>query len=64
MASLPKPTPEPPFLSLEELEAIYGTPAYEEECQRQMRALVEHNRQIGYRDRVEPDGEWLDRVWT
>lgn len=63
MASLAKPNPEPRFLTLEELEAIRGTPAFEVEYARQLRAAADHYRRTKHADLLEPDWEWLDKVW-
>ena len=47
MASLPKPVPEQPFMSLEELWAIRGTPEFDREYRRQSLALTERVRSKG-----------------
>lgn len=59
MASLPKPSPEPRFLTLEELEAIKGTPAFEVEYYRQLSSVAERDRRNQCADRIEPDEEDL-----
>ena len=63
MASLPKPNPETQFLTLGELEAIRGTPEFEAEYRRQLQAVAEHYRRTRHADLMEPDWEWLDKVW-
>ena len=59
MASLPKPSAEPRYLTLEELEAIKGTPAFEKEYLRQLSAVAAHDRETNCVDRIEPDEEDL-----
>lgn len=63
MASLPKSSPELRYLTLPELEAIRGTPEFEVEYARQLQAVAEHYRQTKHADLLEPDWEWLDKVW-
>lgn len=65
MASLPKPDPNFDWIpmSIEELFAIRGTPEFDIEYRRQRKALAEHNRQNQNRERIEPDWEYLDKVW-
>lgn len=63
MASLPKPLPERVPMTAEELLAIRGTPEFEEEYRRQLLAIAEHDRRNNFADRMEPDWEWLEKVW-
>ncbi len=62
MASLPKPDPKR-FLTIDELWAIRGTPEFEAEYKRQLDSIAKHDRENNYSDRMEPDWEWLDKVW-
>ncbi|HEY4358723.1 MAG TPA: hypothetical protein VGN16_23450 [Acidobacteriaceae bacterium] len=50
-------------MTLEQLESIYGTPEFEEEYRRQMRAVAVHDRNSRNNTPLEPDWGWLDRIW-
>ena len=63
MASLPKSEPEPRYLTLAELEAIRGTQAFAVESGRQLQALAAHYRRTNHADLMDPDWEWLAKVW-
>ncbi len=62
MASLPKSDPTR-YLTIDELWAIRGTPEFEAEYMRQLAAIAKHDRESNFADRMEPDWEWLDKVW-
>lgn len=49
-------------MTAEELLAIRGTPAFDEELRRQMEVVAEHHRKHP-EELMEPDWEWLDTVW-
>lgn len=63
MASLPKSEPNWVPMTAEELLAIRGTPEFEIEYKRQLTAIAKHDRESNFADRMEPDWEWLDKVW-